>query len=68
MRKKQRDDLLISFFKEKENYKKLAEYVVRLLKDDPSAPKESIHTILYRIKDASRLIEKIDQENTGSGI
>ncbi len=66
MRKKQRDALLISFFKEKENYKKLAEYVVRLLKDDPSAPKESIHTILYRIKDASRLIEKIDQENTGS--
>ncbi len=63
MRKKQRDDLLISFFKEKENYKKLAEYVVRLLEDDPSAPKESIHTILYRIKDASRLIEKIDQEN-----
>ncbi|WP_321494828.1 GTP pyrophosphokinase [uncultured Desulfobacter sp.] len=63
MRKKQRDDLLISFFKQKEKYKKLAEYVVRLLSDDPSAPKESIHTILYRIKDASRLIEKIDQEN-----
>ena len=63
MRKKQRDNLLISFFKQKEKYKKLAEYIVRLLSDDPSAPKESIHTILYRIKDESRLIEKIDQEN-----
>lgn len=44
-------------------YKKLAEHFVRLISDDPSAPKESIHTILYRIKGESRLIEKIDQEN-----
>nr|WP_321400414.1 GTP pyrophosphokinase [uncultured Desulfobacter sp.] len=67
MKKQQRDSFLISFFKEKENYKILAEYLVRFISDDPSAPKESIHTILYRIKDESRLIEKIDQENNNSG-
>ena len=66
MKKQQRDSFLISFFKEKENYKILAEYLVRFISDDPSAPKESIHTILYRIKDESRLIEKIDQENINS--
>ena len=66
MRKQQRDHFLISFFKKKEKYKKLAEYIVRLISDDPLAPKESIHTILYRIKDESRLIEKIDQENKRS--
>lgn len=63
MKKQQRDNFLISFFKEKEKYKILAEYLVRLISDDPSAPKESIHMILHRIKDESRLIEKIDQEN-----
>nr|WP_320013528.1 GTP pyrophosphokinase [uncultured Desulfobacter sp.] len=66
MRKQQRDNFLISFFKEKEKYKKLAEYIVRLIREDPSGPRESIHTILYRIKDESRLIEKIDQENISS--
>jgi len=66
LRKQQRDNLLITFLKEKEIYKKLAEYIVRLISDDPSAPKESIHTILYRIKGESRLIEKIDQENACS--
>ncbi len=66
MRKQQRDNFLISFIKQKEKYKKLAEYIVRLISDDPSAPKESIHTILFRIKDESRLIEKIDQENISS--
>ncbi len=68
MRKQQRDNILISFFKEKEKYEKLAGYIVRLIRDDPSAPKESIHTILYRIKDEARLIEKIDQENSSSAI
>lgn len=68
MRKQQRDNILISFFKEKEKYEKLAGYIVRLIRDDPSAPRESIHTILYRIKDEARLIEKIDQENSSSGI
>jgi len=68
MEKRQRDNILISFFKEKEKYEKLAEYIVRLIRDDPSAPKKSFHTILYRIKDESRLIEKIEQENTNSAI
>ena len=68
MRKQLRDNILISFFKEKGKYEKLAEYIVSLIRDDPSAPKESIHTILYRIKDETRLIEKIDQENNSSKI
>ena len=68
MIKQQRDNFLISFFKVKEKYKKLAEHIVRLIKDDPSAPQESIHTIIYRIKDESRLIEKIDQENISSEV
>jgi ppGpp synthetase/RelA/SpoT-type nucleotidyltranferase len=64
MIKKQRDNILISFFKQKEKYEKVANRIVRLIRDDPSAPKESIHTILYRIKDKARLIEKIEQENS----
>ena len=68
MRKQQRDNILISYFKEKEKYEKLAGYIVRLINDDPSAPKESIHTILYRIKDEARLIEKIEQENSSTAI
>lgn len=68
MRKKQRDKILISFFKEREKYEKLSEYIVRLIRDDPSAPNESIHTILYRIKDEARIIEKIDQENSSFAI
>ena len=63
MRKRQKEAILISFFKEKEKYEKLAEYIFHLIRDDPSAPKESIHTITYRIKDEARLIEKIDEEN-----
>ncbi|MFH1217539.1 MAG: RelA/SpoT domain-containing protein [Pseudomonadota bacterium] len=66
MRKRQKEDILISFFKEKEKYEKLAEYIVHLIKDDPSAPRESLHTITYRIKDNARLIEKIDKENKES--
>ena len=65
-KKSQRDSILISFFKEKEKYEKFAEYIVRLIRDDPSAPKESFHTILHRIKDEARLMEKIEQENTNS--
>ena len=63
MRKGQKEAILISFFKEKEKYEKLAEYFVHLIRDDPSSPKESLHTITYRIKDEARLIEKIDEEN-----
>ena len=63
MRKRQKENILVSFFKEKDKYKKIAEYVVRFIEDDPSAPKENLHTILYRIKNEKRLIEKIDEEN-----
>lgn len=65
--KQQRDNILISFSK-KETYEKLAGYIVSFIRDDPSAPKESLHTILYRIKDEARLIEKIDQENSSSAV
>jgi ppGpp synthetase/RelA/SpoT-type nucleotidyltranferase len=63
MKKHQRETILISFLNEKERYKRLAEYIVHLIKDDPSSPKESLHTIIYRIKDELRLIEKIDNQN-----
>jgi ppGpp synthetase/RelA/SpoT-type nucleotidyltranferase len=63
MRKRQKEAILISFFKEKEKYEELADYIVHLIRDDPSSPKESLHTIIYRIKDEVRLIEKIDEEN-----
>jgi ppGpp synthetase/RelA/SpoT-type nucleotidyltranferase len=63
MNKHQKEAILISFFNAKKKYKKLAEYVVDLIKDDPSSPKESLHTVIYRIKDEFRLIEKIDLYN-----
>jgi ppGpp synthetase/RelA/SpoT-type nucleotidyltranferase len=59
----QKEAILISFLNEKERYKKLAEYIVHLIRDDPSSPRESLHTIIYRIKDELRLIEKIDKQN-----
>ena len=63
MKKHQKEAILISFLNEKERYKRLAEYIVHLIKDDPSSPKESLHTIIYRVKDELRLIEKIDNQN-----
>ena len=63
MKKHQREAILISFLNEKEKYRKLAEYIVQLIRDDPSSPKESLHTIVYRIKDELRLIEKIEGQN-----
>jgi putative GTP pyrophosphokinase len=63
MKKHQREAILISFLNEKVRYKKLAEYIVHLIGDDPSTPKESLHTIIYRIKDELRIIEKIDKQN-----
>jgi len=68
MRKRQKEAILISFFREKEKYEKLAEYIVHLIRDDPSSPKESLHTITYRIKDEARLIDKIDEENEQLGV
>ena len=67
MRKRQKEAILISFFKEKEKYEKLAQHIVHLIRDDPSSPMESLHTITYRIKDETRLIEKIDEENKQLG-
>jgi ppGpp synthetase/RelA/SpoT-type nucleotidyltranferase len=63
MIKSQTEAILISFLNQKARYKKLAEYIVHLIKDDPSSPKESLHTIIYRIKDELRLIEKISRLN-----
>jgi putative GTP pyrophosphokinase len=68
MRKREKEAILISFFKEKEKYEELAEYVVHLIRDDPSSPKGSLHTITYRIKDQTRLIEKIEEENKQNGV
>lgn len=63
MKKHQKEALLISFLSKKDQFKKLADYIVRLIQDDPSKPEGSIHTIIYRIKDELRLIEKIDTLN-----
>jgi len=63
MKKHQKEAILISFLNKKEQYKKLGEYIVQLIQDDPSSPKESLHTIIYRIKDELRLIEKINSLN-----
>jgi putative GTP pyrophosphokinase len=59
----QKEAILISFLNEKERYKRLAKYIVHLISDDPASPKESLHTIVYRIKDELRIIEKIDKQN-----
>ena len=59
----QKEAIIVSFLNEKVRYKKLAEYIVHLIGDDPSSPKESLHTIIYRIKDELRIIEKIDKQN-----
>jgi ppGpp synthetase/RelA/SpoT-type nucleotidyltranferase len=63
MRKRQKEALLIAFLQEKNKYERLGEYLVHLIKDDPSAPKHNFHTITYRIKDENRFIDKIDKEN-----
>ena len=63
MKKRQKEAILIAFLQEKEKYKRLAEYIVDLIEDDPSTPKESLHTIIYRLKDELRLIEKITKLN-----
>ena len=63
MIKYQKEAILISFLNEKERYKRLAEYIIHLISDDPSSPKESLHTIIYRIKDELRIVEKIDKQN-----
>jgi len=59
----QKEAILISFLNEKEKYERLAEYIVRLVRDDPASPKKNLHTIIYRVKDELRLTEKIDKLN-----
>lgn len=63
MRKRAKEVLLIAFLKEKIKYEKLGDYILHLIKDDPSAPKNHFHTITYRIKEEKRFIEKIEKEN-----
>lgn len=63
MRKREKEALLIAFLKAKIKYEKLGDYLLHLIKDDPSAPKNHFHTITYRIKEEKRLIEKIEREN-----
>ncbi len=63
MNKKQKEAILLSFLNEKDKFRRLAEYFLQLMKNDPLMPKESLHTIIYRIKNESRLIEKIIKLN-----
>lgn len=63
MRKREREALLIAFLKEKIKYEKLGDYILHLIRDDPSAPKNNFHTITYRIKEENRFIEKIERQN-----
>lgn len=68
MRKREKEEILITFLKEREKYERLAEYIIQFIKEDPSSPKENFHTILYRIKEKKRLLEKIDEENRQIGV
>ncbi len=63
MRKREKEVLLVAFLKEKIKYEKLGDYILHLIKDDPSAPKNHFHTITYRIKEEKRFIEIIEKEN-----
>jgi putative GTP pyrophosphokinase len=42
LKKNQKEAILIAFLKEKEKYKKLAEYIVHLIQDDPSSHQRRI--------------------------
>jgi len=69
MRKREKEALLIAFLHNKLHYERLGEYITRLIRDDPSGPIENFHTIIYRIKDEKRLIDKIEKENkTPAGV
>ena len=63
MLKNIKEEILISFLNIKDKYKKLGKFIIQLIQDDPSSPKESFHTIIFRVKDELRLIEKIDGLN-----
>lgn len=62
MRKREKEALLVAFYREKIKYERLGEFIIHLIRDDPLAPKNHFHTISYRLKDEGRLIEKIDKE------
>ena len=64
MIKADRESIVISFIRSKERYEKLAQYVVGLIGNDPAFPKDSLHTMIYRIKSEERLIGKIEDENS----
>jgi ppGpp synthetase/RelA/SpoT-type nucleotidyltranferase len=55
-----KEKIIISFLRKKDKYIKFAEFFLKLLREDPLFPKESIHTTIYRLKDEIRLIEKIE--------
>ncbi len=63
MKKSQKEAILISYLKQKNTYQRLAEFMVRMIQDDAAAPKEHLHAIHYRVKNESRLIEKIAMLN-----
>ena len=64
MTKVDKESIIISFIRSKERYKKLAEYIVDLIGNDPAFPKDRLHTMIYRIKGEERIIEKIEDENS----
>jgi len=61
MRKREKESLLAAFLHKKLHYERLGAHITRLIRDDPSAPKQNFHTITYRIKDEKRFIKKIVQ-------
>jgi len=63
MKKGEKEELLLSFYRAKPNYEELAREIRRLLQTDPSFPTGSLYSIEHRIKDEDRLIEKIDKRN-----
>jgi len=63
MNKKQKESLLVNFYRTTPIYKRLAEYFMHIFEDDPSAPNDNIYTINYRIKNGTRLVEKITNLN-----
>jgi len=63
VKKRERENLLLSFYPAKSSYDKLAHEIRRLLETDPSFPAESLYTIKHRVKDENRLIDKIDERN-----
>lgn len=62
--KKDKSQILLSWFQVQAQYEQLAAEIRRLIEKDPSFPLESTHLISHRIKGEERLIEKIATANT----